>query len=57
MVKKQLTHVEFVLLGSHAREEEGRVGSNGVSVLLFLKVFQAWSIIYVIHIWEILVIS
>ena len=49
--------MEFILLDSHASDEEGRVSSNGVSALLFLKVFQAWSIIYVIHIWEILVIS
>ena len=35
MVKKQLTHVEFILLDSHARDQEGRVSSNGVSVLLF----------------------
>ena len=37
MVKKQLTHVEFILLDPHARDEEGRVSSNGVSVLLFFK--------------------
>ena len=37
MVKKQLTHVEFVLLDSRARDQEGRVSSNGVSVLLFSK--------------------
>ena len=37
MVKKQLTHVEFVLLDSYARDEEGRVSSNVVSVLLFFK--------------------
>ena len=30
-------HVEFILLDSHARDQEGRVSSNGVSVLLFLK--------------------
>ena len=57
MVKKQLTHVEFVLLDSHARDQKGRVSSNGVSVLLFLEVFQAWSIIYVILTWDLLVIS
>ena len=37
MVKKQPTHVEFVLLDLHARDQEGRVSSNGVSVLLFFK--------------------
>ena len=35
--KKQLTHVEFVPLDSHARGQEGRVISNGVSVLLCFK--------------------
>ena len=29
--------MEFVLLDSHARDQEGRVSSNGVSVLLFFK--------------------
>ena len=35
MVKKQPTHVEFALLDSHARDQDGRISSDGVSILLY----------------------
>ena len=37
MVKKQLTHVKFVLLDSHERNLEGRVSLNGVCLNLDLS--------------------
>ena len=34
MVRKQPTHVEFALLDPHARDQDGRISSDGVFVLL-----------------------
>ena len=35
LIRKQRAHMEFVVLDSHARDIQGRVSSEGVSVLLF----------------------